>query len=458
MRMCLMLALSVSALTVRAQVTIGAETAPKSYSILELVSNGSGGLRLPHMSTAERNQLSDPSTFKSDADGQGLTIYNTTSGCIEFWNIEERQWISLCGEKTGLVDFSNCELIKVVGVYDMDKPLNLQTVRIDIPVVVRKQGVYSYSATCNGVTFSATGLFTSLGPITVNLFIDPAGGTPTSAGTYPATVTISPVDASPSPDPITVTCNNVNVKFVSRSTSTLKILNIAGNENYTGLITGGNYNTNTVYARIGTWLQGGSAAIDGTTLQAATTYSGTQAIQVVNIAYNSMASLQEHLQDASIVWAGASENYSYGFAQLIREWNISGKGVVMVTGDKVAESTVSDALGYYVEDGSTAIGTTRCSLLPQVFSSTNGAPFNLGDGLQIPYSGANCGYVSSNSGVVFMRVSTYNYPSAFADIDRSVFIFGDKFGAGTTVNTNWNNFAKVLADIFAWALKTAPIY
>lgn len=442
-------------LNLHAQVTIGGGASPQDYSVLELISSGKRGLRMPHMGTSERDKISDPSSFKTDAKGQGLTIFNTTSGCIEFWNIAEKQWMSLCGEKTGLVEFSSCELIKVIGVYDMDRPLSQQTVRIDIPVVVKKQGLYSYSAMCNGVTFRASGMFTSLGPVTVSLFVDPDGGNPISTGTYPATVTISPVYADP--DPTTVICNNLSIKFVSRSTSILKILNIAGDENFTGLTSdGGNHSSTTVYSTIGRWLQGASTTIDGTLVASPITYSGTSAVQVVNVDYKSMAQLQNALKDASIVWVGATEKYSYGFAQLLKEWSKAGKGIIMITGDKIGESTVSDALGYYIEDGSASTGTFYGTRLPQLFSSTFGAPFNLGDGLQIGYSGSNCGYVSSNNGVTFMTVSSHVYPSAFADIDNEVFIFGDKFGSVSS-GTTWNNFAKILVDIFAWSMKNAPI-
>lgn len=445
-----------------AQVTIGSNKAPESYSILELVTVGTeGGLRLPQLTTSQRNALGLHTLSDQDKkkNARGLAIFNTETKCFEFWNSEE--WISLCsGQEPGLVNFSNCDLIKVVGVYDMDKGLGEQTVRIDVPVVVKKLGTYQYSAVCNGVNFMAVGTFINLGPTTVSLYVDSSVGNPVSVGTHPATVTITPVDAIP--DPVSIVCNNVNIKFVNRSSSTLKILNIAGDKNKTGLTSsGGNHTTNTVYDFLGKWITSGiGVTIDGIPANAAKTYAGTQNVQIVNVPFTSMATLQDHLQDASIVWCGASLDYSFGFAQLLREWFAAGKGIIMITGDKIEESTVSDALGYYIEDGSASNGSTKCSRLPQVFStSVGGAPYNLGDGLTIPHSGSNCGYISSNKGVVFMTVGSGGYPSAFADIDNGVFIFGDKFGETTsTSSTEWKNYAKVMVDIFAWSLKNAPIY
>jgi uncharacterized protein (TIGR02145 family) len=90
----LTLMLSVGAPTVRAQVTIGAATAPQPYSVLELISNGQGGLRLPHLTAAQRDAIALMPEFTGNSDANGLTIYNTTNNCLEFWN--GTKWISRC--------------------------------------------------------------------------------------------------------------------------------------------------------------------------------------------------------------------------------------------------------------------------------------------------------------------------------------------------------------------------
>ena len=77
-----------------AQVTIGADVPPKSYSVLELVAQYNtdeyGGLLLPLLTTAERNLI----TGFSVAESYGLMIYNTDIHCVEYWN--SKKWVSLC--------------------------------------------------------------------------------------------------------------------------------------------------------------------------------------------------------------------------------------------------------------------------------------------------------------------------------------------------------------------------
>lgn len=86
------------------QVTIGAGEEPKKFSALEIVSNSSGGLRLPHLNANERDALSTTSEFQTEANrgtsttnpglALGLTIYNTNTNCIEYW--DGYKWVSLC--------------------------------------------------------------------------------------------------------------------------------------------------------------------------------------------------------------------------------------------------------------------------------------------------------------------------------------------------------------------------
>lgn len=434
----------------QAQVGINTEN-PDPNSLLEIQSTNKGVL-FPRLTMEQREALN------LGANSNGLTVYNVTTNCYSIWNAIDQVWSEICPAELGLVDFSNCDLIKVIGVYDMDKPVSSQDVRIDVPVKVTKLGKYNYTATCNNVTFIAAGTFVNMGPQTISLYVDSRGGSPASTGTFPATVIIGPIGGNPT---TTAVCNNVPVKFINRSSSILKILNIGGNQNSTGLVSSGsNYSSSTVYANVGAWLTSGAGfTVNGVTAPPALTYSGTSAIQVVNVSLTSIALLQKELDGASIVWMGASEGFSNGFAQVLAEWYKAGKGILMITGDKIAESAVADACGYYIEDGSAAAGSTWGARLPQVFSSAApyNAPFNVGNGLSLGYSGSNCGYITSNRGLIFMTVTSSLYPSAFADIDNDIFIFGDKFGA-VGAGATWNNFAWVLTDIFAWSLKNAPIY
>lgn len=78
-----------------AQVTIGDGTPPQKYSILEVVATSSnkGGLRLPQLTSLERDNLTD-AAFKTDPKAEGLTIFNLTTKCYEYWN--GTRWVSLC--------------------------------------------------------------------------------------------------------------------------------------------------------------------------------------------------------------------------------------------------------------------------------------------------------------------------------------------------------------------------
>jgi len=82
-----------------AQVNIGADVAPHSFSALEVQGQYKtgvyGGLRLPQLTTAQRDAI----TGLSAPEAQGLTIFNTTTKCMEYWNGTE--WKSLCDSGTG---------------------------------------------------------------------------------------------------------------------------------------------------------------------------------------------------------------------------------------------------------------------------------------------------------------------------------------------------------------------
>jgi len=92
--------LLVNGALLNAQVTIGANKAPETFSLLELISeNGNSGLRLPQMTTAQRDAMTT-SDFKTNPEARGLMIYNTENNCVEYWN--SLRWVSLC---TGSTDF-----------------------------------------------------------------------------------------------------------------------------------------------------------------------------------------------------------------------------------------------------------------------------------------------------------------------------------------------------------------
>lgn len=71
----------------KAQVTIGDQKTPQSFSILELVS-GNKGLRLPQIvSTAQRDAtITNSSGFRTDPLSLGLQIYNLETKQVETWD------------------------------------------------------------------------------------------------------------------------------------------------------------------------------------------------------------------------------------------------------------------------------------------------------------------------------------------------------------------------------------
>ncbi|NDV46712.1 hypothetical protein D0T49_06590 [Paludibacter sp. 221] len=75
----------------KAQVTIGADKEPENFSLLE-VTGTTGGLRLPQLTTAQRDVLA----VSGKELAKGLTIFNTESNCLEIWN--GTSWLSNCGE------------------------------------------------------------------------------------------------------------------------------------------------------------------------------------------------------------------------------------------------------------------------------------------------------------------------------------------------------------------------
>jgi formylglycine-generating enzyme required for sulfatase activity len=90
--------LFMATVSVQAQVTIGGKKNPEPFSILELISgsagsNGNRGLRLPRLTTTERDKLN----FAGHTiEAIGLQIFNRCTRCVETWN--STKWIQSCGE------------------------------------------------------------------------------------------------------------------------------------------------------------------------------------------------------------------------------------------------------------------------------------------------------------------------------------------------------------------------
>ena len=87
------------ALPLKAQVNIGSQDNPHSFSILELTTKQKdGGLRMPQLNDEEQAAVEarfneNPETAEA---AKGLVIYNTDADCMEFWN--GKKWIGLCSD------------------------------------------------------------------------------------------------------------------------------------------------------------------------------------------------------------------------------------------------------------------------------------------------------------------------------------------------------------------------
>lgn len=71
-----------------AQVVIGSSEEPQKFSILELNGNGQNGLRIPQLTSEERDKLTDSKDFMEEIinKAKGLLIFNTTTHSIQYWN------------------------------------------------------------------------------------------------------------------------------------------------------------------------------------------------------------------------------------------------------------------------------------------------------------------------------------------------------------------------------------
>ena len=76
-----------------AQVTVGSDKTSEIFSVLELVSNHHNGMRLPQMTTEQRDIMAD-ADFKANPLSQGLQIFNMETRCVETWS--GFAWITAC--------------------------------------------------------------------------------------------------------------------------------------------------------------------------------------------------------------------------------------------------------------------------------------------------------------------------------------------------------------------------
>jgi len=209
-------------LPLKAQVTIGAQKAPHSYSVLELEST-KGGFRLPMLKTSERDALN---LTADSTEASGLFIYNTDIDCVEFWS--DGKWIDLCSATPAGSIVNSITLTSAAGT-------DAQTVcgnTAITPVIYATTG--ATGATVVGLPAGVTGSWDA-GVVTIS-------GKPTTSGNYIVVLTggsgsgmaIGTITVNTAPK-LTISGNNGVVK---NATTTYSVTPISGVTNYTWTVSG----------------------------------------------------------------------------------------------------------------------------------------------------------------------------------------------------------------------------
>jgi len=133
----------------KAQVTIGNQTKPHDFSLLELISGAkrNGGLRLPELTTQQRDglELDKLTDFDLIEAAKGLTIYNVTDSCVEYWN--NTKWVTLCTDisdppKTVRVTPEDTT-VEVINTVTLTATVDPSTVTVQYRWEVLRNGVWT---------------------------------------------------------------------------------------------------------------------------------------------------------------------------------------------------------------------------------------------------------------------------------------------------------------------------
>ncbi|NDV95407.1 hypothetical protein D0T84_10840 [Dysgonomonas sp. 521] len=141
-----------------AQVTAGSNKQPESFSVLEIISNKNAGLRMPQLSIGERDAMTQTPEFMNVGTtlAKGLTIYNTTIDCLEYWN--GKVWISQCDEETPIYGIDpnatvtsclpymfNYQTMTLTASYTGETPASYQWVVNGNPVAGANTDTFAYT-------------------------------------------------------------------------------------------------------------------------------------------------------------------------------------------------------------------------------------------------------------------------------------------------------------------------
>ncbi|WP_342155285.1 hypothetical protein [Joostella sp. CR20] len=163
----------------------GSSKTPVPGAVMELESINKGFLT-PRMTKGQRDAI--PVANRVD----GLLIYNTTTGCFDYWSVSQNDWLSICGSPPPAVfDIADCSSVVANGTYTQGEILDASNY-LTVPVTVTQPGTYVFSATTtNGYYFNTEGTFPSAGNYTLNV---PGTGTPNNGTDDPG-------------DPVTISLN-----------------------------------------------------------------------------------------------------------------------------------------------------------------------------------------------------------------------------------------------------------
>jgi hypothetical protein len=132
----------------------------------------------------------DPNSVTS-INNDGLLLYNSVTGCYNYWNAPLQEWWNLCGTPAPAESsVDDCNKINLVGIYLEQHTFGVNNY-LQVPLTVTKTGTYTIMATDstdNGYYFITSGTFPRKGTFYVNI---PGTGTPKKAGTDTITLTVN---------------------------------------------------------------------------------------------------------------------------------------------------------------------------------------------------------------------------------------------------------------------------
>ncbi|MDR1762869.1 MAG: hypothetical protein LBR64_02770 [Dysgonamonadaceae bacterium] len=182
----------------KAQVTIGDNTPPYPFSVLELINQQEQykGLRLPHLNNYGVEALKDSilsySVTNPGERANGLMVFNTDVGCIQVW--ETSDFWSVCGDpRPAQIEIGNCSDIKAHGIYTETVAVTASNY-ISVPIKVTTPGTYDIHIEPNpgnGYYFAASGTFPNASGTDAFILNIPASGKPTTAQTDHLKITLN---------------------------------------------------------------------------------------------------------------------------------------------------------------------------------------------------------------------------------------------------------------------------